>query len=83
VDKAFSDTNPFSKYTASVFETRSNVLDSFIAENEQGLWEEFMVSKQTDDESRALKTEFGFNSYRKSQNFKSNLIEPIAFTWTL
>jgi hypothetical protein len=72
VDKTFSATNPFSKYTAS-----------FIAENEKGLWEEFMVSKYTDEESKALKTIFGKNTYDKSQNFRSNLIEPIAFTWTL
>ena len=83
MDKTFSATNPFSKYTASVFETRKNVLNSFIAENEKGLWEEFMVSKYTDEESRALKTIFGKNTYEKSQNFRSNLIEPIAFTWTL
>jgi hypothetical protein len=42
-----------------------------------------MASKYTDEESRALKTEFGRNSYQKSLSFQSDLIEPIAFTWKL
>ena len=49
VDKKFSVDYPYSEYTAAVFETRNTVVDSFIAENEEGLWDEFMVSKYTEE----------------------------------
>jgi meiotically up-regulated gene 157 (Mug157) protein len=59
------------------------VVDSYITLNEHEEWLEVLINKLSEEESKKIKTEFGYNAFRKSQNFESNLIECVAFTWTL
>jgi hypothetical protein len=66
VDKKFSVEHPYSVYTASVFETRNVVLDSYIAKNAKGKWEELTISKFNEEDSKKIKAEFAFNAFHKS-----------------
>ena len=69
---------PYSKYTAAIFETKMDVIDSKIVDGK-----EIMTEKINQEESKLLKTALGKNAFEKSIEFNSNLIEVSAFTWTL
>ena len=66
VDKHFSTDFPFSKYTAAVFETRNMLVDSYIKQNEDGNWTEIITKKLSEEDTKKIKTDFGYKAYRKS-----------------
>ena len=80
--KDFHRNNPVSPLIASIFKTTNDVFESRIRQTQFGFWEEQITKTYVGEELQKKRLELGQMAYDYSQNFKSDTLEVIAFTWS-
>ena len=97
VDKKFSEEHPFSQYTAVIFETKKDIINSKMINGKEVLIsqngsnsdfsthssKEVLINSLDKEKGDKIKNAFGHSAFEISQSFESNMIECVAFTGTV